>query len=61
MSTSGYFVVYKDDAGEFRWRLRAANNEIIAVSSEGYRNKNDYEAMVDWIKENASLFNVIHV
>lgn len=27
---------YKDVQGYWRWRLIAANNEIIAVSSEGY-------------------------
>lgn len=30
------FVMYIDDAGEYRWRLRAPNGEIIAVSGEGY-------------------------
>ena len=32
---------YRDSAGQWRWRLRAANREIIAVSSEGYVNKAD--------------------
>lgn len=35
------YVVYKDGRGEYRWRLFAANNEIIADSGEGYRNKRD--------------------
>ncbi len=29
------FELYKDKAGEFRWRLQAENNEIIADSAEG--------------------------
>lgn len=33
------FEVYKDKAGEFRWRLQAANNEIVADSNEGYKSK----------------------
>ena len=33
------FELYKDNAGEFRWRLQAENNEIIADSAEGYVNK----------------------
>lgn len=36
--------VYKDGAGEFRWRIRAANGEIIASSGESfdsYRNATD--------------------
>ena len=34
-----YFQVYVDTRMEWRWRLRAANHEIIAVSSEGYNRK----------------------
>src|SRR3954469_9687420 len=30
------FEVYKDKAGEFRWRLRAQNTKVLATSSEGY-------------------------
>lgn len=33
------FEVYKDKGGEFRWRLQAANNEIVADSNEGYKTK----------------------
>ncbi len=32
---------YKDERGEWRWRLRAENNEIIAASSEGYKHFTD--------------------
>ena len=32
------FEIYKDAAGKFRFRLRAANNEIIAAS-EAYESK----------------------
>jgi uncharacterized protein YegP (UPF0339 family) len=34
----GKYQVYKDVAGKFRFRLRAANNKIVAVS-EAYENK----------------------
>lgn len=33
------FVVYRDEAREWRWRLRHANGEVLAVSSEGYKRK----------------------
>lgn len=33
------FQRYQDSKDEWRWRLRAANGEIIAVSSEGYVGK----------------------
>ena len=33
------FQLYKDKAGEWRWRLRANNGRIIADSGEGYTKK----------------------
>lgn len=38
---------YKDHAGEWRWRITAANGNILAVSSEGYHNKADCIAAFD--------------
>lgn len=35
------FVLYKDEKGEYRWRLYAANSKIIADSGEGYKNRAD--------------------
>ena len=35
-----YLQIYQDTAREWRWRLRAGNHEIIAVSSEDYVAKN---------------------
>jgi uncharacterized protein YegP (UPF0339 family) len=32
-------IVYKDEAGEFRWKLVAENGEIISDSAEGYHHK----------------------
>ena len=32
------FEIYKDRKGEFRWRLRAGNNQVIATG-EGYTTK----------------------
>lgn len=36
-----YYEVYKDTGGEWRWRLWAANNRIIATSGESYTNRTD--------------------
>ena len=33
------YTIFKDQAGEYRWRLRAKNRIIIAISGEGYKNK----------------------
>ena len=33
--------IYKDKAGEFRWRTTAPNGDQTGKSSEGYKNKQD--------------------
>ena len=38
------FEIYRDESGEWRWRLKAVNGLIIAVSGEGYVNKEDCRA-----------------
>ncbi len=38
--------VYRDAAGEWRWRARAANDNVVADSSEGYVNRNDCAHML---------------
>ena len=38
---SAAFHVYKDNAGEWRWSLKAANGRVIADSGEGYRDRGD--------------------
>lgn len=43
------FKVYKDKQGFWRWRLRAANNEIIA-SGEAYENKADCLHAISLVK-----------
>jgi uncharacterized protein len=48
------FEVYKDTKGEFRWRLKATNGEVIATSGEGYKAKADCTHAIDLIKEGAS-------
>jgi len=37
--------VYRDTAGEYRWRRSAPNGRILADSSEGYRHKDECERM----------------
>lgn len=35
------YFIYKDKAGEYRWRYNAVNGRIIADSGEGYNTKAD--------------------
>ena len=44
-SKNGYFEIYKDSGGRWRFRLKAANNEIVAVS-ESY---NSHQACLNGI------------
>lgn len=46
------FQVYRDTAGEYRWRLVAANNEIVGWS-EGYSTKQGAIDSANWVKQNA--------
>jgi uncharacterized protein len=49
---AGKFEIYKDARGEFRFRLKAANGEIIA-SSEGYKSKAAAKNGVESVRSNA--------
>ncbi len=46
------FEVYTDKAGEFRFRLKAANGQIIAVS-EGYKAMTGCNNGIESVKKNA--------
>ena len=50
--TNPKFDVYKDKAGEFRFRLKARNGEIIATG-EGYKAKASCLNGIDSIRRNA--------
>ena len=49
---AGKFQLYKDKAGEFRFRLIATNGQTIAVS-EGYKAKSSALNGIESVKENA--------
>ena len=44
------YYVYRDANNQWRWRLVAANNRIIANSGEGYFNKADCLHAIDLVK-----------
>ena len=50
--TNPKFEVYVDKAGEFRFRLKARNGEIIAIS-EGYKAKASCLNGIDSVRRNA--------
>ena len=55
---AGKFELYKDKSGEFRFRLKAGNGEIIATSSESYKTKAAAQNGIDSVKRNAGEANV---
>lgn len=59
MAGVAYFKIYRDAAGEYRWRFVARNGEKIAVSSEGYKNKSDCEYAIGLVKREAPAAPVL--
>jgi uncharacterized protein YegP (UPF0339 family) len=47
------FYVYRDKANQYRWRLQANNNKIVADSAEGYLNKADCLTGIEIVKREA--------
>ena len=47
------FELFKDDAGEWRWRLRHENGNIIADSGEVYATKDGAKNGIESVKDNA--------
>jgi uncharacterized protein YegP (UPF0339 family) len=54
VSAVSKFQIYKDRKGEYRWRLRARNGEIIADSNEGYSRKASCKHGIDLVKQQAA-------
>ena len=49
---AGKFELYKDNAGKYRFRLKASNGEIIAVG-EAYESKSGALNGIDSVRRNA--------
>ncbi len=52
------FEWYKDKAGKFRFRLKAANGEVIATI-EGYASKDGCVNGIESVKKNAPIAKVV--
>ena len=50
---AGKFELYKDKAGEFRFRLKAGNGEVV-LTSEGYSSRAGAINGVESVKKNAA-------
>ncbi len=54
------FEVYKDKKGEYRFRLKAANGQVIATG-EGYSSKDGCMNGIESVKKNAPAADVVEV
>lgn len=52
------FTIYKDAAGEFRFRIKAANGNILA-SSQGYNQKQSAKEAIASIQKNSPGAEVV--
>ena len=48
------FEIFEDKAGEWRWRLRASNGELVAVSEQGFSSKSGVVRSLDVVRRNAA-------
>jgi uncharacterized protein YegP (UPF0339 family) len=48
------FEVYKDKAGEYRWRLRANNSQILAMAAQGYSDKRAAMNAIESVKRDVA-------
>ena len=52
------FEIYTDSAGKFRFRLKAANGEVIATG-EAYESKSGCKNGIDSVKTNAKKAKIV--
>ena len=52
------FEVYKDKAGDYRFRFKDAEGDTLAVPTKGYKTKADCEKVIDTIKTHAARAKV---
>jgi uncharacterized protein YegP (UPF0339 family) len=44
------FELYREAKGDWRWRLRTRNGDVVADSAAGYRNREDCERGIAIVK-----------
>jgi uncharacterized protein YegP (UPF0339 family) len=55
---AGTFELYTDKSGEYRFRLKASNGEVIAIS-EGYSSKSGALSGIESVRRNAPDAGVV--
>ena len=57
-TTAAAFEMYKDRSGGFRFRLKDADGNLLAISGKGYDKKADCQAVIETIKKDAAKARV---
>lgn len=57
---AGKFELYTDKSGEYRFRLKASNGEVIAIS-EGYSSKAGALSGIESVQRNAPDADIVEV
>ena len=55
------FEIYADASGQYRWRLVAANNQIVASSGESFASKGNAKTAAENVRDNAGKATVVEV
>lgn len=55
------FELYKDSAGEFRFRLKDDEDSLLAASGKGYKTKAECQRVIDTIQREAARARVEEV
>ena len=61
LSSQSQFELYTDTAGEYRWRLRHDNGNIIADGSEGYTTRQSAMQGLDAVKRDVAAATVLEL
>jgi hypothetical protein len=55
------FEIYADSSGNYRWRLRASNGQIVASSGESFSSKANAIRAAENVRDNAGSAEVVEV
>ena len=58
---SATFELYEDKGGEYRWRLRHSNGNIIADSGEGYASKSGAKDAIGRVRAHGPEADVLEI
>ena len=48
------FELFKDKAGDFRWRLKATDGTVLALGGQGYKTQDDAKSGLEFVKKSGA-------